>query len=67
LLAKLSRLRAEAGLWIALPGEIDRWWRARNKMKLVSQAGKWRIEGEDSQRARIAYASLAGDRLAYEF
>ena len=67
LLAKLSRLRAEAGLWITLPGEVDRWWRARNKMKLVSQAGKWCIEGEDSQRARIAYASLAGDRLAYEF
>jgi hypothetical protein len=67
LLSKLSSLREEAGLWITLPDEVDKWWRARNKMKLACHDGKWRIEGEGSQRARIAYASLAGDRLTYEF
>jgi hypothetical protein len=67
LLGHLCRLRAEEGLWIALPGEVDRWWRARNKMKLVLNGGKWRIEGEGSERARIAYATLSDDRLTYAF
>lgn len=67
LLSHLSRLRAEGTLWIALPGEVDQWWRARNQMKLVCYNGKWRIEGEDSQRARIAYATLADNRITYTF
>lgn len=67
LLTHLCRLRAEEGLWIALPGEVDQWWRARNQMQLVSRNGKWRIEGEGSQRARIAYATLAENRLTYAF
>jgi hypothetical protein len=36
-------------------------------MKLVSQGGKWRIEGDPSRRARIAYAKLVDDRLTYSF
>jgi len=67
LLSHLRRLRAEEGLWIALPGEVDQWWRARNQMKLAFHSGKWRIEGEGSERARIAYASLAENRLTYTF
>jgi len=65
LLGYLSRLRAEENAWIALPMEIDRWWRARSQMKLVSEAGKWSIEGPEKERARIAYARLANDRLEY--
>ena len=67
LLSHLCRLRSEGTLWIALPGEIDQWWRARNQMKLVCHNGKWRIEGEGSQRARIAYATLKENRIAYSF
>jgi folate-dependent phosphoribosylglycinamide formyltransferase PurN len=67
LLAYLYQLRAESKLWIALPGEVDLWWRARDRMKLVCHNQKWRIEGEDSQRARIAYAILEGDRITYSF
>lgn len=67
LLSHLCRLRAESTLWIALPGEVDQWWRARNEMKLVCDSGKWRIEGEDRERARIAYATLANDRITYAF
>jgi hypothetical protein len=67
LLAYLYQLRAESKLWIALPGEVDLWWRARDRMKLVYHNQKWRIEGEDSQRARIAYAILEGDRITYSF
>ena len=67
LLGHLSRLRAKKKLWIALPGEINRWWRERSQMKLVFDDGKWRIEGEGSDRARIAYANLADNRITYAF
>jgi hypothetical protein len=67
LLTHLRQLRAENKLWSALPGEIDEWWRARNQMELVLQNGKWRIEGDGSEWARIAYANLANDRITYAF
>jgi hypothetical protein len=67
LLGHLCRLRAEGTLWIALPGEIDEWWRARNSMRLVFQNGQWRIEGAGNLRARIAYAALEENRLTYSF
>ncbi len=50
---------------MALPGEVDQWWRARNEMKLVQKGGHWEIEGPHCDRARIAYATLDGDRLVY--
>ena len=65
LLRYLSRLRDEAQLWMALPSEVDRWWRNRHQMRLVQQRDGWRIEGPGKERARIAYASLEGDRLVY--
>jgi hypothetical protein len=65
LLGHLARLRAEKRLWIALPRDVDRWWRSRNQMKLVPQGKGWKIEGPECQRARVAYARLSGDRLVY--
>jgi hypothetical protein len=65
LLAQLARMRQEGELWLALPGEVDRWWRNRASMQLVPDGGGWRIEGPDSSRARVAYASLEGERLVY--
>lgn len=65
LLTRLSQLRAEGTLWITLPGEIDRWWRNRNQMSLVERGGSWTIEGPDSVRARVAYATLENDRIVY--
>jgi hypothetical protein len=67
LLKHLSYLRAEGTLWIGLPGEVAEWWRARSQMKLVLQNGKWLVEGEGSQRARVAYATLENDRMTYTF
>jgi hypothetical protein len=58
LLANLCRLREEAGVWIALPGEVNQWWRTRNKLELVHQGGLWRVDGEGKERARVAYAVL---------
>jgi len=65
LLAYLSELRENRNIWIARPGEVNRWWRERSEMKLVSEDGVWRIEGRGQERARLAYARVDGDRIVY--
>jgi hypothetical protein len=67
LLRHLADLREREGLWIALPGEVNRWWRNRQHMTLVPAGDRWRIEGPDSNRARVAYATLEDNRLVYRF
>ena len=66
LLSHLRRLRDEGKVWFALPGELNRWWRNRELMTLVADGDSWIIEGPDSDRARVAYATLEDDRLVYE-
>ena len=53
-------------IWMALPGEVDHWWRARRQMKLVQKGSCWEIEGPEAQRARVAFAFVEGDHLVYE-
>ena len=65
LLAHLADLRSEGKLWIALPKEVNDWWRQRAGMNLVREGDCWRIEGPGSERARVAYARLADGRLTY--
>ncbi len=65
LLAHLADLRKHKGVWIATPGEVDRWWRQRAEMKLVKDELGWRIEGPGSERARVAYASQKDGRIRY--
>ncbi|MFZ0086814.1 MAG: hypothetical protein WAK78_16130, partial [Candidatus Acidiferrales bacterium] len=65
LLDHLQKIVKHEKIWMALPGEVNRWWRARSEMKLVQKGTRWEIEGPDSERARIAYATLDGDRLLY--
>lgn len=65
LLQHLVGLRERERLWIALPGEVNRWWRNRSEMKLVRSGDGWKIEGPDSERARIAYATLSEGRVVY--
>jgi len=65
LLAFLARLRDEGKLWAALPGEVDRWWRERSRIRLVRDGSSWRIEGPGCERARVAYATLQGDQIVY--
>jgi hypothetical protein len=65
LLGYLSHLIAHQGLWAALPRDVNRWWRNRSQMELVRDGDRWRIEGPDNDRARIACATLQGDRLVY--
>ena len=66
LLEYLSDLRRDANLWIALPREVDAWWRARHRMKLVRRGDSWRIEGPESHRARVAFARVENGQLVYD-
>jgi len=63
LLAHLDTLRREKDVWIATPGEVNRWWRQRAQMQLIDDHNGLRIEGEGSERARVAYASEKDGQL----
>jgi hypothetical protein len=63
LLGYLDRLRKESGVWITIPGEVNRWWRQRAEMTLVENGEGWKIEGQGKERARVAYASEKEGRL----
>jgi hypothetical protein len=65
LLDFLSELERKREMWIALPNQVNEWWRQRSKMSLVPEGNGWRIEGPGKERARLALAQLDGDRLVY--
>ena len=65
LLTHLDHLRRDEGVWMALPGEVNRWWRDRSQMTLVRRGESWRVSGPGSGRARVAYATVDGDRVVY--
>lgn len=67
LLEYLRELRSREAVWMALPGEVNRWWRQRAQMKLVNRGNNWEIEGPGKERARIAYAVREGDEVRYSF
>ena len=66
LLADLAAMRLQREIWFALPREVNRWWRARSRMRLVRRGGSWIIEGPLKERATVAYATLQNDCLNYE-
>ena len=66
LLTFLSEVERRQRTWFALPGEINGWWRARQKMCIVGQDNNWHIEGEGADNAKLAFAQIVGDRLEYE-
>jgi hypothetical protein len=63
LLAYLATLVKNEGVWSTIPREVNRWWRQRSAMQLVQRGGAWQIEGQGSERARIAWASEKDGRL----
>lgn len=65
LLAYISQLRANGGLWTPLPREVADWWRQRSQMKLALENGQWQVRGPGKERARVAYAELVGDEIVY--
>lgn len=66
LLAHLAELKRDQGIWLATPGEVDRWWRMREKMNLLEDESGWHIEGPGSEQACIAYARQENGRLVYK-
>src|SRR5713101_5530177 len=66
LLGYLRELREKTLIWTALPAEIDSWWRARSKMSVVKHGNSWRIEGDDTKRAVVAYANIVNGAITYE-
>jgi hypothetical protein len=67
LLGHLVHLSKEKNVWLATPGEVNRWWRQRDQMSLAKDDLGWRVSGEGSERARIAYASEQDGRLNLSF
>jgi hypothetical protein len=67
LLEYIVQMRSDGKIWVALPREVNNWWRQRRQMKLVSRNGEWSITGTGSERAKIAYAVIDGDKISYEF
>jgi hypothetical protein len=66
LLEYLQQMVHREKIWMALPGEVDAWWRARSKMELVQKNGNLTIQGPGSERAQIAHAVLDDGELKYE-
>lgn len=65
LLAHVAEFRDRGETWVALPGEIAAWWRQRSQLNLVRVGDSWRIEGQGSERAVLAYAVLDNNKLSY--
>ena len=65
LLQFMTILSTERNVWIARPGEVNRWWRLRNELTITRNNERWLIKGPGQERARLAFATLEGDRLVY--
>lgn len=66
LLAYLREVASRTPVWCALPAEVDAWWRARSKMDVIKDGDSWRIEGDVTGRAVLAYAINVDGTLTYE-
>src|SRR5207245_43790 len=65
LIEHLSHSSPEANIWMPIPGDVDAWWRQRSQMRLREVGGTWRIEGPGKERARVAWATVAGEEGLY--
>ena len=50
LLTMLTEMREQQALWFALPGEIDTWWRERNRMSSSKMANPGRLSAPEQSR-----------------
>jgi hypothetical protein len=65
LLEYLGQLRDDQGVWIALPRDVNDWWRERSRLRLERDGAAWKIVGEGGDRARLAFAHRDGERVSY--
>ncbi len=54
-------------IWPTVPTQVNTWWRKRSAMNLAFGSQGWKVTGEGSESARVAYATLTGDSLSYTF
>jgi glycosyltransferase involved in cell wall biosynthesis len=66
-LAHIRQQCAVRDIWATVPSQLNSWWRKRNEMKLSCTPHGWGITGSGSAEARVAYAYIEGDSLAYTF
>lgn len=66
LLTELARLRDDENMWIALPREVNRWWRQRDAMTLERRGDQWVVEGQGKERARVGFATMEDGKLRFE-
>ena len=65
LLSHLAAIRRNGSIWTPLPRDVANWWRVRSNLELVQENGDWHVEGPGKERARVVYASLAGNKVTY--
>jgi hypothetical protein len=65
LLGHLAKLKSLGKTWLALPREVNQWWRERSRMTLTRRGDGWAIEGAGKERGRVAHASVEGSRVVY--
>lgn len=66
LLKRLAEMRDTRQAWLALPGELNDWWRQRHAMTLTESAGQLSIQGLGAERARIAWAVQTDQGIQFE-
>ncbi|HYU45495.1 MAG TPA: hypothetical protein VEK84_04865 [Terriglobales bacterium] len=66
LLGYLRDLGEKTPLWVALPRDIDSWWRARSQMSVIGDGDSWRIEGAGAEHAVLAFAKNVNGKLVYD-
>ena len=49
------RVRKAGRCWIALPGEVERWWTRRSWMTLGQGDEQWLVEGQGGGRDQLNY------------
>jgi hypothetical protein len=66
LLEQLNELHDQQNVWFALPTDVNHWWRARSRMGVQWDGESWRIKGDNTGHAVLAYARNVNDTLVYE-
>jgi hypothetical protein len=66
LLNHLQGLRRCDDIWVAVPGEINDWWRTRSQLRIERSGESWRVSGQGAERATLAYAKNIDGKLVYE-
>ncbi|MFZ4790767.1 MAG: hypothetical protein ACOYMW_07735 [Candidatus Competibacteraceae bacterium] len=62
----LSWMKEQRGMWHALPRDISRWWRDRDRSNLVASGGTWEVEEPAAARASVLRVYIRGNSIVRE-